>query len=63
MSNVIAFRADRKMPPRTLLPSEKPQILLFTGIRYIREDEAAVPHQPPPCAPLPRPLADDRLQA
>lgn len=58
MSNVIALTAKRRLPPAPSTTGEQARILLFTGIRYIR-DEADMPAAPS----VSLPVVEDRLQA
>lgn len=54
MQNVLSLQPDRPRPQRALGPPRGgAQILLFTGVRYCREDDAPAPAPRPASAPRP----------
>ena len=46
MSNVVAFRRNTSRKAIVRKPNETGHILLFTGVRYMREDAAEGASQP-----------------
>ncbi len=65
MTNVVAFRAPPRRGTAALRRAEPAAILFFTGVRYVRDDDAPPPAAPArkTAAPAARPATSERLQA
>lgn len=59
MTNVIAFSLDRKTGASRERGADETRIILFTGVRYVREEAEAEE----PCFQAAEPSADSKAEA